>query len=164
VPAVSDSSPLILYAKSGLLDLLRRLFAEIRIPPAVYSEVVTQDPRRPDAELIRDAAWIVQTAAPEILPGAEPITALDPGEAEAIALALQNRPPLLVLLDDAAARRVARHLGLRVLGSAGVLVEAKRYGLLQRVGPPLARLLESGLYLSDAARTEILAAAGEAPN
>ena len=89
--------------------------------------------------------------------------ALDLGEAEVIALAIERGGFESVLLDDRDARRVARERGLAVAGSAGVLVLAKDRGVLPEVRPTLDQLRSASLYLSDAAYLEALAAAGEVP-
>ena len=68
-----------------------------------------------------------------------------------------------VLLDDRLARRVALQLGLPVVGTLGVLIAAKRRGLLERVRPGLQRLRASGYFLSDAVFAEALRLAGEKP-
>jgi predicted nucleic acid-binding protein len=166
VAAVSNSSPLILYAKIGRLDLLRAVFTEIVIPPAVYQEVVTDGSGLPGAAEIRAGlrtGWIV--SAP-LSPSGERERAvalragLDGGEAEAIALALAAGVSP-VLLDDRDARRFARQRGVRVIGSAGVLLLAKGRGLIPLVRPLLDELLAAGLYLSGFTYREVLARAGE---
>jgi len=86
---------------------------------------------------------------------------LGEGEAQAITLALELGGDVAILLDDAAARRVARSEGLSVYGSAGALGLAKRLGLIASVRAHLDRLLEAGLYLGDAVYTAILVQAGE---
>lgn len=72
---------------------------------------------------------------------------LGPGESAAIALARSLERP--VLLDERRARRVAERLGIAVVGSGDVLVEAKRLRLLPRVGPVIDELRGSGYRLSD---------------
>lgn len=163
MPVVSDSSPLILYAKSGLLNLLLGTFGEVWIPPAVYREIAVVGAGRPGADVVGTAPWVIEMAAPHFLPAEVGTARLGAGEVDAIALAWQLRPDIAVLLDDAGGRRLANRLGLRVFGSAGVLIEAKRLGLLAEVGTALTRLMDAELYLSAADRAEILAAAGEAP-
>ena len=41
-----------------------------------------------------------------------------------------NRPDFRAMVDDQAARRCARTLGIRTLGTGGMLVLAKRRGLI----------------------------------
>ena len=86
---------------------------------------------------------------------------LDPGEAEAIALAIELGTRGPVLLDDRKARRVASSIGLIVLGSAGVLLAAKQVGLIRSVRPVLDNLRTAGLYLSEPAYRRVLVRAEE---
>jgi predicted nucleic acid-binding protein len=86
---------------------------------------------------------------------------LDAGECAAIGCALHHRAALLV--DDLAARRQASAMGLHVIGTLGVLVLAKRRGLIPLVAPVVHDMRAGGHYLSDAALMAVLQAAGEAP-
>lgn len=64
-------------------------------------------------------------------------------------------------MDDRKGRRIARSLGVRVLGSAGVPQLAKDIGLIPAVTPVLNELMAAGLYLNEAARHEVIRIAGE---
>ena len=158
--AVSNSSLLILYARIGRLELLRALFDEIVIPPAVWREVVTAATGRIGEREVKQSEWIRQRPLPtEIIP---PWFAnLDLGEAEALALASSMDGVAPILLDDERARRVARDAGLFVIGSAGILGRAKEVGLIPSIRPPLADLQAAGLYLGDGPLRRLLELAGE---
>jgi len=128
---VADASPLIVLSRIRRLELLRLLYHEVRIGPRVRREVVEQgtpvDPEgsRRIAEAIIDG-WI-QEAEPTALSGSrvEKLireSGLGGGEAEALALAESHG--LTVIVDDKAARIVADRLGLRYLGTIGVVLEA----------------------------------------
>ncbi|MSP96802.1 MAG: DUF3368 domain-containing protein [Betaproteobacteria bacterium] len=67
----------------------------------------------------------------------------------------------MMILDDFAARRVARRLGVEFIGTAGVIVEAKRTGLIDRAAPTFERMTREGCYLSDDLIRAILAELGE---
>lgn len=71
---------------------------------------------------------------------------VDRGEAEAIALA-QSHEVSLVLIDDAKARRVAQQLGLRILGTVGLLRRAKNAGWIPLLRPHLDALQKAGIYI-----------------
>jgi predicted nucleic acid-binding protein len=86
---------------------------------------------------------------------------LGPGELAAMALALKNKTHV-VLLDDLLARRTAQAAGLMVWGTLKVLLEAKSYGLTEKIEPFVTRLGETGMWLSEEIRERILALAGEA--
>lgn len=159
--AISDSSALILLGRAGRLGLLRSLFTEILIPPAVRREVTLTGAGRAGAEESAAAGWITVRAPANPSLAARPFGAIGAGETEAIALALElgwNEP---ILLDDLAARRVAERQGLLVTGCGGVLVLAKDHGLIPSVAPLLDLLRASGLYLSESTYRRILATAGE---
>ena len=146
---VTDTTPLIALDRSGHLGLLPALF-EVHAPPAVVSEFGRRPP------------WLYERSAPDASRVAALRETLDPGEAQAIALA-ETYPNVRLLIDERKGRRVARSLGLRVVGTAGVLLIAKTRGLIPRVGPVLDVLIEEhGLHLSNALREITLRAAGEA--
>ncbi len=66
-------------------------------------------------------------------------TQIDDGEAEAIALATEM-DDVFVILDDKKARRVAQQIGLTVIGTVGILLRAKKKGIITHVKPILDEL------------------------
>ncbi|HYH85251.1 MAG TPA: DUF3368 domain-containing protein [Pyrinomonadaceae bacterium] len=84
---------------------------------------------------------------------------LDDGEAEAVALA--NVRGDRIILDDRQARSVAAKLGLRVIGTVGVLLRAKRSGIISAIKPMLDDLELNGFHLSSELKKEALRLAGE---
>lgn len=160
--AVADSSPLILFSRAERLTLLRDLFDEVWIPPAVSREVFRDDATRPGAgEIAAELGNWLHERSPA---NAQDVIALartvDAGEAEAIALAAEHG--LLLVIDDLAGRRAADARGVAIIGSAGALGLAKEAGLLPVVRPALDALLDLGLRLSASLYRQILADAGEA--
>ena len=86
---------------------------------------------------------------------------LDVGEAEAIALVLEQNAAY-ILLDESDGRMAARLLGLRPLGVVGVLLRAKQRGDLQAVSPIVDRMRdEAGFFIAGSLEARILEAAGE---
>jgi len=154
---VADAGPLIALGRLCLLDLLPRLFADVQVTATVLNECLAQ-PERPDAQRIAAAL-----AAGHICccPDAEGLDAglLDPGESSAIVRAREIGAGLL--MDDRAAVAHARAIGLKVLGTLGILVLAKRRGLLKEIRPLVFQMREGGHYLSEAAIGAALDAAGE---
>jgi predicted nucleic acid-binding protein len=158
LPAVSNTSPLILLAKVGLLAMLAELYGEVLIPPAVERELAAGGSA---ASAIAPLPWL-NVRAPEPATVRRVSAGLDLGEAEAIALAIDlGTSGAEVILDDASARRRARNLGLAVTGTGGVVVVAKRRGLVVSVKEELDRLREAGMYLHDSAYAELVALGGE---
>jgi predicted nucleic acid-binding protein len=147
---VADASVLIALDQIGQLSLLQRLFGVVLVPPAVTREV---------APSLRQLPVWVQTRPLERPPDARVKSSLDPGETEAICLALEIKDRLI--LDDLPARYLAKNLGIAVLGTAGVLFAAKQRGLIISVRPFLDQLRAKGFRLRKEVYEEILAAAGE---
>jgi len=85
---------------------------------------------------------------------------LDEGEAEAIVLALEANANL-VLLDDREARLQAKRLGLRVTGTLGILLRAKKLRLIENSREELNKLKETGFHISVSLEEEVLKAAEE---
>ena len=73
---------------------------------------------------------------------------LDPGESEAIALSIAQSADLLII-DEEAGRRIARAHGIKVIGGLGVLIQAKRNGLLPTVKPVMDDLIAIAGYWID---------------
>ena len=156
---VANSTPIIVLAKIGRFDLLKRLYGEVAIPRAVYDEVTAKEDAAAQA-VASSADWLLVRDAPE--PDAASLlrAKLHAGEVETILLARKGGAELVVI-DDNAAKRTARYLGLRVTGTLGVIVAAKKAGLLDSVGDAVSDLRGVGFYVSDAVVDMALAAAGE---
>jgi predicted nucleic acid-binding protein len=134
---VFDASVLIALARILRLDLVERTYGGGVIGPVVFDEVVTAGKRigAPGVEQVEHAietGWLraVRTTAAERRLAAQILktSRLHRGEAEALALA--KRRGLLVAIDDREARSMARALGLDLVGSAGLLLEAFYRGRL----------------------------------
>jgi predicted nucleic acid-binding protein len=90
------------------------------------------------------------------------VTDLGPGETEVLMLALELQDAVVVL-DDALARRVAETLGIRLTGTLGLLLDAKRAGLVSVLKPLLDQLEGLRFHVASHTRAAILKLAGEAP-
>jgi predicted nucleic acid-binding protein len=84
---------------------------------------------------------------------------VDDGEAEAIALAVERN--WKIVLDDRRARDLAQRMGLKMIGTVGILVRAKRSGLLPWISPLLNELTDKGFHLSEDLKREALRLVGE---
>lgn len=153
---VADAGPLIALGRLDLLHLLTMLFQEVQVPRTVLTECLAR-PLQADAQRIRAAV----AAGALQLCDATPVQVdgLDAGESAAIGRALEIGAGLLA--DDLAARRHAQSVQLVVIGTLGVLVRAKRKGLVPAIGPLIERLRAGGQRLSQAAVADALKAAGE---
>ena len=109
--------------------------------------------------MLHTLSWVsVQPATTVALPRV-PAT-LCAGDREAIALALGQNAPLL-LLDGAAGRSEAKTLGIRFTGILDVLVKGNRSGLIAAVRPHVEQLERMGFYIHDHVRQSILRLAEE---
>ncbi len=159
-PIVVNTGPIVALDACGQLDLLRRLHRPVVVPATVIDELVRGQPERPGQAVGEEPPPWLEVEAPS--PPAPALLAeyLDPGEAEVIAVALDRSIPL-VALDERRGRVVARTLGLAVTGSLGVLLRAKREGLLEEVRPCLEDMREHGIWLGEALYGRVLREAGE---
>jgi hypothetical protein len=122
-------------AKLGLLDLLHRLYGQVRFPTAVFTEVVRRGGERgySDAFLVQMAIQQRKLGVVEVndsdLPSDIATLPLDVGEKQALYLAQSDKADL-VLFDDEKVREEAKARGLNVKGTLGVIIQAYHAGLL----------------------------------
>ena len=157
---VSDTSPVRALNHLGLLHILNDLFGTVLVPPAVRDELLK--PTRTCPVIDISTATYLRVQAPQDAARVRSfLPALDAGEAEALALALEVQARL-VLLDERKARRVADRLGLTSIGVIGLLLEAKKAGLVSAIHPLLFRLRdELAFFLSAPLLEKVLHVAGE---
>ena len=134
--AIADSTCLIVLDKIECLDILLNAFPRVIVSPAVISEV----------------GWI--PSGVEVIPvGNRDLLnvlrlTLGEGESEVISLATEHASSIAIL-DDLKARRVAERLSLRIVGTIGLVMRAKRMGLITEVEPILLRLKDAGFHMSE---------------
>lgn len=151
-PVICDASPVIVFEQIGRLDLLKMLFGQVVIPPAVAAEF------RPTLATLPH--WIRVVAPVSIQVHAPWSDRLGDGEMEAISLAVERHAQCLVV-DDRDARINAQSRGLVTTGSLGVLLAAKRRGCLSAVEPVIGEMLKHCFHVDDLTIRTILFAAGE---
>ena len=146
---ISDTSCFIILANIGELELLQKVYGKV----ITTIEVVTEfgEPL-PEWVLIEGAKDKERQQFLEMQ--------VDKGEASAIALALEF-PKSTIILDDLKARKVAESLKLQITGTVGVIVKAKKIGLIPSVKPYLDKLRKSDFRLSDAIAMAALREANE---
>ncbi len=164
MPAVVvDSSVLITLAAGGQFHLLREFYSTIHIPPEVWKE--TTAPSKTfgvhEVQCAKAEGWLrVQSPQDLARVAALPFN-LEPGETEALALALELAGALL-LVDDAQGRKAAAALGLAYTGTLGVLLRAKVEGKISALRPVLDLLAtRTTFWLSPAVKSAVLKQAGE---
>jgi len=157
---VADASALIALAACDSLTLLDALFGSVVVPGAVYSEVTVGE--RPQAQRLRH--YLQDKVRDVDMQGYVYLDAFaDVGETQAMILYKQMDADFL-LIDDKRGRKVARLNHIKTIGSLGVLIQAKRKGLIQVVAPRLALIAASPVFVSEQLIQSVLEMAGEAPN
>lgn len=157
-PAV-NASPLIFLSRAGLLDMLKLEGEEIVVPKTVAEEIQRRGSDDLTARAIEKTTWLTIVETPPI---PDAIRAWDLGEGEASALAWGYiNPGTVVIVDDLAARRCAATFGIPVRGTLGLVLTAKKMGLIPEARPVLEKLRQSGMYLSDRVLNQALAFVGE---
>jgi predicted nucleic acid-binding protein len=152
---LADASPLIGLARIGGLTWMRKLYRSVVVTRAVRAEVLVPGRAgQPELAAAFRARWLRQLRSE---PAEPEFPRLDAGEASTLRAALALGDRALVILDDFAARREARRLGVKFVGTAGVIVEAKRTGLIDRAAPAFERLTNEGFHLSEELIHAILA-------
>lgn len=145
---ITDSACLIGLERIGQLDILPQVFSSIFIPPAVAEEISL------------DISWLTVERPNNQALVTTLKTRLDPGESEAIVLAVQH-PDIFIILDDLSAREIALQLDLKVIGTVGLLLRAKRQGVIPAIQPLLQALVNADFRLSQALIQKALQLAGE---
>lgn len=142
---ILNSGPLISLARIGRLDLLPELFEEIKVPAAVYREV-TREESRPGARAIAEADWLSVVEVSDRAMVDRLSYWLDAGESEVLALAQDL--DATVAIDERRGRNIAASLGIPQTGTVGILLAAKRAGLIHSITPLLDQLTASGVRIS----------------
>lgn len=145
---VPDTSCLIALSALSLLDLLERFYGEVLVPLAVADEL--GEPLPPWASKVQASPLLV-TALRE---------SLGRGEAEVIALAAET-PGSLAVLDDQRARTTARSMGVKLTGTLGILLRAKREGALASMSSALEALEAIGFHMAPELAASMRELAGE---
>lgn len=158
---ILNASPLILLGKTHLLSTISPLAEQWLILAGVITEVERKRPIEPYLNELKTQAQVMR----QTITSLHPVIAawdLGQGESEVLTLALMN-PGAGVVLDDLQARKCALLFGVTVTGSLGLLLSAKRRGLIAQVRPAMASLQRAGLFLDPAILHRILTEIGEAP-
>lgn len=160
--AVINAGPLVALSLLGQLELLPALFSEVWVPQTVFNEVAVAGIGKPGAQSLQSEEWHKRVRTSP-LPDPLLVMELDAGEAEVISLA-RHLSPCIAVIDERRGRRIAQNVyGLPVKGTAGLLVEAHRRGLISEVRSRLMTLRDAGYFIADSVIAAACLAAGELP-
>lgn len=159
-PLVCDTTILLYLGRIGQIDLLPALFAPVSVPEQVRLELDMGRLLRPDTINPRSLVWVELVSVSQVLIDSLPPNRLGTGERAVIAYAQAHRG-YVVGMDDLRARQLAEAIGLRVTGTLGILLRAKRAGLIPAVKPLVADITAQGFRLSPELQRDVLRLAGE---
>jgi predicted nucleic acid-binding protein len=155
---VCDSSPLFALAICDKLDLLDKLYDKILLPLTVFRESTVTG--KPYAEMIR--VWgqdkVVEITDDKLFQALHFV--LDAGEAEAVTLYKEKSADAL-LIDEQKGRKIAEYYNINIIGTLGILLKAKREGILTEIAPSVLLLRQSKIRISNKLYDSILEMAGE---
>jgi predicted nucleic acid-binding protein len=157
-PAV-NSSPLIVLARAGQIGLLQLAAVRIVVPGPVYAELRARGAADPAVAAIDTHSWLAVTQTPAV-PALIQAWDLGPGESAVLAWGYAHQGTE-VIIDDLAARRCAAALGIPVHGTLGLVLVARKRGVIPAARPVLEQLRRGGMFLSERVRDRALALVGE---
>ncbi len=154
---VADSSALIALVICDGLDVLLQVYDDMRVPQAVYDELVRPEKSQATVlkaflagrvEKVDTTYWVLAAGG------------LGQGEIEAMALYKQLSADAL-LIDDHRARTIAEHNHINCIGALGVLLIAKQSGKIAKIAPYIQKVRHSSIRYGDALLDKVLRLAGE---
>jgi predicted nucleic acid-binding protein len=128
---VSDTTPIISLIKIGKLNILQQLFGNVQIPEAVFKELTSNALFKDEAQEVISCDFIERIPVENVKSVDElrRSTNLDAGESEAIVLA-DSIDNSVLLIDEAKGRKVAKNMGLNIMGTIGILLTAYEEGCI----------------------------------
>ena len=154
---VVDASALIALATCDGLPWLDALFGEVLVPEAVYREVTLAN--QPQA--MRLHAYLQGKIRQVDMADFVYLDAYaDAGETQAMVL-YKSAGADYLLIDDKKGRKVAQINQIKTIGSVGVLIQAKKAGLIKHVKPSIDLIIASQIYMSTELINAVLAMADE---
>lgn len=154
---VADSSALIALAVCDGLDVILQVYDDLKIPEAVFTEIVA--PEKPHSDAL--GAFLTERVVKvDVTRWVVTAGGLGRGEIEAMALYKQLSADAL-LIDDRRARVIAEHNQIECIGALGLLLVAKQRGKISMLTPYVSKLRQSSLFYGDDLLDKVLKLAGE---
>ena len=143
---IVNSTPLIALCNANLLFILKELYGNITIPQAVFDEV-TAKPDSACLQIKENLDWIFVEKIKDVADRKMYKAKLHAGEVDVMILAQESPQADLVIIYDNAAKKTAKYLGLTVTGTLGVLLKAKKSGIIFSVKDAINKLQANGFYI-----------------
>jgi predicted nucleic acid-binding protein len=156
--AIINSSPLIFLSKAGHLDLLKLAAEDILVPTPVIEEIYRRGYSDITAQALRNADWLQPIEVePQLL-----IQSWDLGIGETGVLSYALfKSNVKTVIDDGLARKCALTHDIPVIGTLGIVLLAKKYGLIDQARPLMYELKQHGMYLKESTLNQVLALVDE---
>ena len=154
-----NTSTWIALSICGQISLLEKLYSEVYIPYHVKEEIMAGGDQGVGVYELNTCSWVKVEKVADI-EKVNLLYELEKGEAEVIILA-KERVIKHVLIDEKVARLQAKVLGLEVIGTLGLLLKAKKKGILRSIKPHVSKLLDNGIWIKKEIVEGILKTAGE---
>lgn len=146
---ITDTSCFITLEKIGAFEILHQVFKNIVTTPEIEQEFGSKLPDWIEIRSVKDIS--LQEVFKETV---------DPGEASAIALAMETSNSILII-DDLKGRKLASRMALTFMGTLGLLVKAKEYGVILTIKPYIEKIQATDFRVSPALVNLVLERAGE---
>lgn len=146
---VPDTSCLIFLEKIGEIQILKELYSRVVTTNEITNEYIYSLPK-----------WIKISDAREKQYQKVLEQIVDKGEASIMVLALETAESV-VAIDDLKARKLAKSLDLQVTGTLGIIVKAKKAGLIKSTKECITKLREVDFRISEKIAKEIIKLSGE---
>ena len=156
---ICNTSPLQYLHQLGRMEILPILTGQLIVPAPVIAELEAGRALGCDVPEMHGFPWVA-TRQPVSSPALPLAADLGRGEAAVLALALESQNAV-VILDDAVGRRAAGLLGIRMTGTLGLLLDARKRGLILKLSPVLDELDRLRFRVSPTTRAAVLKLAGE---
>ncbi len=156
---VVNTSPWIALSLCDQTHLLNKFYEEVYMPHVVKEEVLAGGKQVIGSRELNNSLWLKIEKVVD-LEKAELLYELERGEAEVILLA-KEKGIKHVMIDEKVARLQAKVLGLNVIGTLGLLLKAKKAGILSSIKTHITKILEHGIWIKDEIVEGILKNAGE---
>lgn len=145
---IVNTTPLIALCHVGQLDVLKKIYGEVLIPPAVYQELSEKKESLCKKQVDNSLDWIHVEKIENQMAKSMFKAQLHDGEVEVMILAKEKNADL-VIIDDANAKKHAKYLKLPVTGTLGVLIKAKRQGYIRELKPIIQEMIDKNIYISE---------------
>lgn len=141
---ISNTSCLIVLDNIGMLDVLKELYGKVFITEEVSKEFGKTVPDWIEVRKVSDNKYLKLMK-----------NFIDLGEASTIALAVET-DDIVIILDDLKARKLAQKLNLKITGTIGVLIKARKRNIITSTQEVLNKLRNEGFRISDEIEKEFL--------